>query len=118
MYVGFIIFVLFLTPLEFWAVWITGERGGFVFKAEEFDFISARSDLVLPVVPSLKRWVSTSSFSLFFVLCYFLPQGVNLCFASVSMLSRPKRTCSEVRVFWGISYRTIPNSFLVLERNY
>ncbi|KAK9063738.1 hypothetical protein SSX86_017610 [Deinandra increscens subsp. villosa] len=57
------------------------------------------------------------SFTLFIssvFLCWFIQQGFLLCFPTVSMRLRPKRTCSGVECFGGFHINRLFDLFLFL----
>ncbi|GMH01886.1 hypothetical protein Nepgr_003725 [Nepenthes gracilis] len=76
--------------------------------------MSARSASVVIAVPSLRLWLSSSSFSPLFLLCCYIRPSVCLCFRPVSMRLRPKRTCSGVECFGGFHIKRYSNLFLFL----
>ncbi|CAH1416893.1 unnamed protein product [Lactuca virosa] len=61
------------------------------------DFMSASS--LAGIGAPVKLWVDTSALLICFTLCCIIQQSFYICFLTVSMRLRPKRTCSGVECF-------------------
>ncbi|CAI9278597.1 unnamed protein product [Lactuca saligna] len=79
------------------------------------DFMSASS--LAGIGAPVKLWVDTFALLICFTLCCIIQQSFHLCFSTVSMRLRPKRTCSGVVCFgcFHIQRRAI-SLFLYLRR--
>ncbi|KAL7001180.1 hypothetical protein U1Q18_002332 [Sarracenia purpurea var. burkii] len=78
--------------------------------------MSAGSELAVVISGALskKLWLSFASFFFAPRLCCLRQQRTNLCFPTVSMPLRPKRTCSGVECFGGFHIKRFFYLFLFL----